>query len=763
MAEKIGVYFDQSAVGTYLDLDKLVELVQNKWGELCPVVKVHPFLAGDDGISTIKSDIESAGLDGVLICGTSPRHDTDRFNFDNVMIDRVNLREQCVMGFQEADGSVPEPDDEPSEELQKIAKDYVNMGVVKLQKTTIPTPEIPEMNKTILVIGGGYTGLNAALHCSGAGYDVIIAEKENELGGYAAKLHKSFPMSAPFNELRDTGVQDLISRVENDPKITVLTGSTVEALKGAPGTYEAVIGGNSHKVGSVVLAAGWTPEDTSDLEPLGYGKYKNVMTSMEFEEMAKDGNLNRPSDGTPIKTVAFVINTDKAETDKKIRPTVIHKEAILEEAEEGEPEGEEDEVNVIEHKDMETTRHLAYAKHISAMNALKQATYVTDGGGEIAYIFYSDMITMGLGELYYKSAQDTPGVMLTKGSISNVQEDEDGSILLTATETLFGEDVELKVDLLVLPVGIVPMTAKQPVVNFQYRQGPTFPELELFDGFADSNYICFPYETRRTGVYAAGAVRQPMTLDEIDDDAAGAALKAIQCIESANRGMSVHPRSGDLTFPVFNFVRCTQCKRCTEECPFGALDDDEKGTPMPNTTRCRRCGTCMGACPERVISFDNYNVDQIGSMIKQIDVPDEMDVDGPRILVLACENDAYPALDMAAMRGKRWSPYIRVLPVRCLGSVNAIWVADAMSKGVDGVMMLGCPWGDDYQCHFMKGSEICNRRKANIAETLDRLGVDASRVQQYEIAIDDYDKVPGVIEEFINMCIEKGPNPFKGY
>jgi quinone-modifying oxidoreductase subunit QmoB len=171
----------------------------------------------------------------------------------------------------------------------------------------------------------------------------------------------------------------------------------------------------------------------------------------------------------------------------------------------------------------------------------------------------------------------------------------------------------------------------------------------------------------------------------------------------------------------------------------------------------------MGACPERVISFDNYNVDQIGSMIKQMDVPDEMEVDGPRILVLACENDAYPALDMAAMRGKRWSPYIRILPVRCLGSGNAIWVADAMSKGVDGVMMLGCPWGDDYQCHFMKGSEICNRRKANIAETLDRLGVDASRVQQYEIAIDDYDKVPGVIEEFINMCIEKGPNPFKGY
>ena len=169
-------------------------------------------------------------------------------------------------------------------------------------------------------------------------------------------------------------------------------------------------------------------------------------------------------------------------------------------------------------------------------------------------------------------------------------------------------------------------------------------------------------ETRRTGVYAAGCVRQPMTMATAREDASGAVLKAVQCIGSANRGVAVHPRSGDISFPVFNFQRCTQCKRCTEECPFGALDDDEKGTPKPNPTRCRRCGTCMGACPERVISFDNYNVDQIGSMIKEVYVPDNMVEGGPRVIVLCCENDAYPALDMAAFRGKSWSPFVRFVP-----------------------------------------------------------------------------------------------------
>ena len=95
--------------------------------------------------------------------------------------------------------------------------------------------------------------------------------------------------------------------------------------------------------------------------------------------------------------------------------------------------------------------------------------------------------------------------------------------------------------------------------------------------------------------------------------------------------------------------------------PLRALDDDEKGTPKPNPARCRRCGTCFGACPERVISFANYNIDQIGSMIREVQVPKDFKKEGPRILILACENDAYPALDMAGMRRKSWSPYCRIM------------------------------------------------------------------------------------------------------
>ncbi len=100
------------------------------------------------------------------------------------------------------------------------------------------------------------------------------------------------------------------------------------------------------------------------------------------------------------------------------------------------------------------------------------------------------------------------------------------------------------------------------------------------------------------------------------NDGVGAACKAIQAVEHVAAGMAVHPRAWDETFPDPFMQRCTSCKRCTEECPFGAIEEDEKGTPFYKINRCRRCGTCMGACPERIVSFKDFSVDIIGSMLK---------------------------------------------------------------------------------------------------------------------------------------------------
>jgi quinone-modifying oxidoreductase subunit QmoB len=297
-------------------------------------------------------------------------------------------------------------------------------------------------------------------------------------------------------------------------------------------------------------------------------------------------------------------------------------------------------------------------------------------------------------------------------------------------------------------------------LNLDYRLGPSLPVTKY--GFPDSNFICFPYETQRTGIYAAGCVRAPMETAIAGEDAAGAALKAIQAVESTAFGFSTFPRSGDMTYPEFFMSRCTQCKRCTEECPFGAINEDEKANPIPSLTRCRRCGTCMGACPERIISFKNYSIDMIGSMIKGIEVPDADD-EKPRVIALICENDAYPALDMAGINRIPIDPFFRFIPVRCLGSINLVWIADALAKGIDGVILLGCRKGDDYQCHFIKGSELANTRMEKISETLGRLALEPDRVAVEEIGIMDYQRLPEILKAFMDRIKEMEPNPYKGF
>jgi quinone-modifying oxidoreductase subunit QmoB len=246
------------------------------------------------------------------------------------------------------------------------------------------------------------------------------------------------------------------------------------------------------------------------------------------------------------------------------------------------------------------------------------------------------------------------------------------------------------------------------------------------------------------------------------EDGAGAAMKAVQCIAMAERGEAVHPRAGDIGAPSFFLQRCTQCKRCTEECPFGTLNEDEKGTPELNVMRCRRCGICMGACPERIISFPDYSVDAVASMIKAMSVPEEFE-EKPRIVALLCENDALPALDAAASRRIRWNPWVRVIPIRCLGSTNIVWIADSLSRGIDGVILIGCKYGDDYQCHYAVGSELADRRLENMREAVERMQIEPERLKLTQLAIHEYGKLPGLIDEFAAEIGRMGMNPMREF
>ncbi|MFC1833707.1 hydrogenase iron-sulfur subunit, partial [Thermodesulfobacteriota bacterium] len=108
-------------------------------------------------------------------------------------------------------------------------------------------------------------------------------------------------------------------------------------------------------------------------------------------------------------------------------------------------------------------------------------------------------------------------------------------------------------------------------------------------------------------------------------------------------------------------------------------------------------------------------------------------------------------------------PYVRFVPLRCLGNINLVWIADSLSKGFDGIMLIGCKHGDDYQCHFVKGSELAEVRMSKISETLERLVLEPERIEVQQLGIDEFHKIPTLINDFVEMLSEFDPNPYKGF
>jgi len=719
-----------------------------------PHCRQHDILCSADGVQQIEADIKDGTVNQVIVGACSRRVMTDRFNFPGAHVVRADLREQVTWTHPAGD-----------EDTQMLAADNVRMAIAEAKNSTLPAPwQEGDFSDRILVVGGGLSGLTAALEASRAGHPVLLIERGDSLGGWSAKWSARMPHRPPYRGPQPNDMGALVAAVEADGNITVQTNATVAKTEGMPGKFAVtvLVGGTptSEIVGAVVVATGWRPYDANKLGHLGYGASPDVVTGVELEGMLANGGVKRPSDSAAPKLIAFVQCAGSRDPD-----------------------------------------HLPYCSSVCCGVSIKQALQIRRADPDTSvYVIYEEMRTPGTAEEFYREAQEA-GVIFMKGKVKSV----DGDLTVTVDDELLGQEVPMSgLDMVVLATGMVPNStnpdapaledgAEQlvsdinplaafpvavsepaepleltpspfaeggPLLNLDYRQGPHIPMLA--DGFSDSHFICFPYETRRTGIYTCGPVRRPMDMTESAEDAAGAVMKAVQAVRTARDGASAHPRSGDLSFPKIGLDICTKCRRCTVECPFGAIEEDERDFPIVNATRCRRCGTCMGACPVRTISFDNYNIQMVTEMIQSVEVPDEFD-EKPRVLILACENDALPALDMAGINRSHYSAYVRTIPVRCLGSVSLVWISEALSAGYDGVMLMGCKSGDDYQCHFVKGSAIAKERMSKVGETLQKMMLEEDRIVQEEVSIADSHRVPELIDKFMERIDEIGMNPFKGF
>ena len=690
----------------------------------------------------------------MLVAACSARAKTEEFRFDPtlVQVERVALRELAVWSHPAG-----------HEDTQMLADDLLRMGLARLAKIKEVKPLAEAIDRTVLVVGGGLAGLEAARAAAGAGHPVVVVESTDALGGHLASLKEVAPVEPPYDRLHANHMRELIAEVKGLAGVRVVTSAHIASIAGQPGQFKVELttpsGPDSFMAGAIVQATGARPYDAAKLPHLGYGRSPNVVTSRELDAMMGAGKLARPGDGKAPRRIVFVQCAGSRDP-----------------------------------------QHLPYCSSECCGTTLRQVAAIHRDHPEVeTAVVYRDMRTPGQLERFYLAVQSQPGSMFTRGEVERVEGNGSGPLAVHLRDSLLGDAVTLEADLVVLAVGMVPNSADGELIRSLHdaqrrvEKGESESQREearkLVEKLKDARGHRDPQPRLPPGPGPAGArLRVPrlaLHLLPVRDPphrhlrrrrgaradgrrtrpprTGGAPrMKAVQCIVAAERGEAVHPRAGDVSYPDFFLQRCTQCKRCTEECPFGTLNEDEKGTPQFNPLRCRRCGICMGACPERIISFPEHTVDAVASMIKAMSVPEEFD-EKPRILALMCENDALPALDIAASQRQQWNPWVRVIPIRCLGSMNIVWIAEALSRGIDGVMLIGCKSGDDYQCHYVRGSQLAATRLTNVQETLTRLALEPERIKVVELAHDEFHRIPAILDEFATAVVDLGANPMKGF
>ena len=238
-------------IGERVDTAQMAKIA-TKEGKM-HLVREHDFLCSAAGVQAITDDIEKEGVTHVVIAACSRRAKTEAFHFPGVALARANIREGVIWA---------RPDTEDARETtQEMADDYVRMGCGELKKMKLPAGN-PDTGhaKRLLVVGGGISGLTAALEASKTGYRVVLVEKSGKLGGWAGELYRRMPFREPYAEPQDTGMAELIKAIEGDANIKVITNAVIAKTDGAPGRFKVDISVESgpsltEEVGAIIQEA----------------------------------------------------------------------------------------------------------------------------------------------------------------------------------------------------------------------------------------------------------------------------------------------------------------------------------------------------------------------------------------------------------------------------------------------------------------------------------------------------------------------------
>ncbi|MCP4762038.1 MAG: CoB--CoM heterodisulfide reductase iron-sulfur subunit A family protein, partial [archaeon] len=329
------------------------------------------------------------------------------------------------------------------------------------------------------------------------------------------------------------------------------------------------------EIGTIIVATGYDPYDPSEMKEYGYVKYPNVISGMQMERLLSStgptlGKPIRPSDGKAPHTVGFLQCVGSR--------------------------------NFREGKNK-------YCSRVCCMYAMKQARQYKEKHPEAnIYIFYMDVRAFGKGyEEFYEVASRDYGIIFVRGRLAEMYEDpEDQGIIVRGEDTLLQTPIELKVDMMVLSVGLEPRENSDKISQLLSIQ-------KSGDGFfMEAHPKLRPVDTLTDGIFVAGVAQGPKDIPDAVAQAKGAASSA--AILMAKGEVEIEPY-----YSVIDPALCAGCKACLSQCPFGAISYNEylKVSEI-NSAKCKGCGTCVATCPASAILQNHFKDKQLEPIIDSV-------------------------------------------------------------------------------------------------------------------------------------------------
>ena len=411
---------------------------------------------------------------------------------------------------------------------------------------------------SILVVGGGISGLTTAIEAAEVGYDVFLVEKNPYLGGRVAQLNQYFPKLCPPT----CGLEINFRRIKDNPRIHILTMAEVEKIDGRPGDYDAVVKVNPRFVNENCTCCGACTEacemevsnefnfgmDTTKAaflpfpmafparfvispQAIGTEDADRIKASCQYEAVELDMkpktiNLKvgavvwatgwEPYDAGRIDNLGFGLHQNiitNMMLERMAAPSGPTQGVIKRPSDDQPPKS----VAFVQCAGSRDENHLPYCSYICCMASLKHVTYIRAQYPDTKiYIFYIDLRAPGYRyERFYDTIKKDENVFFVKGKVAEVAEIADtNQITVTAENTITGEKIYQTVDMVVLATGMQPTAVNAPLPADLNVNASGFVVNDLKGG----------------GMLAAGCANKPADVVSTNQNATGMALKAIQTL-----------------------------------------------------------------------------------------------------------------------------------------------------------------------------------------------------------------------------------------